>query len=236
MTWFEARQFSDKRQAESLAGWTGGVWYEGTAHGHTTPPWQLHVCVTPGRVAVDCPKQFAEIGDWIIKAADGAVRIEPAGNQDGYCTDCGKPVWWQSGSGADGGDRLVTREGNRWCFGKDESNIGMTRHHALPGMVQYVVQSPEGQVCHCLDKSGAHIHQIIPVTDDQAEGKILRDVRWAPYTEFGIPDPEPESWEAPAGAITIGATGYRDDDVIIYWSRPADPGVHDPDRGAEPGR
>lgn len=90
------------------------------------------------------------------------------GNQDGYCTDCGEPVWWESGLGADGGRRLVTRSGLRWCQGKDDSHPGMTHAHALPGMAQYVVPAPEGRVCHCLDRPGPHMHQVITDPPDRA--------------------------------------------------------------------
>jgi hypothetical protein len=47
----------------------------------------------------------------------------------------------------------------------------------------------------------------------------LTELRWAPYREFGIPDPAAESFEPPAGPVLIGATGYRGDDIIVYWSR-----------------
>jgi hypothetical protein len=81
-----------------------------------------------------------------------------AGNSDGTCTDCGEPIWW---SGSDGNQRLVTQDGNRWCFGPNRSRIGMKRWHALPGMAQYIVPSPLGQVCHCLDRRDRHIHLIV---------------------------------------------------------------------------
>jgi hypothetical protein len=45
----------------------------------------------------------------------------------------------------------------------------------------------------------------------------MPELRWAPYQEFGIPDPDAERFEAPTGPITIGATGYRGDDIIVYW-------------------
>jgi len=80
------------------------------------------------------------------------------GNQDGHCTDCGLPVWWLD-------DKLVTREGQWWCFGPDRSRVIGERWHALPGMAQYVVPAPEGQVCHCLVRARAHIHQIIDVPE-----------------------------------------------------------------------
>jgi hypothetical protein len=46
---------------------------------------------------------------------------------------------------------------------------------------------------------------------------LLPELRWAPYQEFGIPDPAWETSEPPSGPITIGATGYRGRDIIIYW-------------------
>jgi len=42
------------------------------------------------------------------------------------------------------------------------------------------------------------------------------ELRWAPYQEFAS-DPGLETMEPPAGAITVHATGYRDNYVIIYW-------------------
>jgi len=154
---YEARQFGDEHQAQFLADWCGATHYTGDKHGHTDPPWQTHTCITPMEVTEDSPKTQADIGDWIVKAVDGTVRIERPGSQDGYCTDCGEPVWWHD-------ERLVTRSGRKWCFGKDAHRNGMTHQHALPGMAQYVVRSPEGQVCHCLDRDAPHIHQIIMVS------------------------------------------------------------------------
>jgi hypothetical protein len=43
----------------------------------------------------------------------------------------------------------------------------------------------------------------------------VRELRWAPYVEFGIPDQSLESSEVPAGPVIISATGYRGDDIII---------------------
>jgi len=48
---------------------------------------------------------------------------------------------------------------------------------------------------------------------------ISAEVRWAPYREFGIPDPAAESFEPPPGPVLIKATGYRGYAVIIYWER-----------------
>src|ERR1044071_8513603 len=141
---FEARRFGDEHQAQFLAEWCGDATWSGTL-------------IVPAALDPHSPKRGASHGDWIIKAADGTVRIETGGNQDGYCTDCGEPVWWHD-------ERLVTRSGRKWCFGKDDRRNGMTHEHALPGMPQYVVRSPEGQVCHCLDRDAPHIHQIIMVS------------------------------------------------------------------------
>lgn len=46
----------------------------------------------------------------------------------------------------------------------------------------------------------------------------LPQLRWAPYREFGIPDPAAETAEPPALAFTVGATGYRGRDIIVYWT------------------
>lgn len=88
------------------------------------------------------------------------------GNPDGTCPDCKQPVWWSDND-------LVTESGNRWCFGENDSHVGMSYRHALPGMPQWVAQSPLGQVCRCLDRRDPHIHQIMDVpaegtTSDQA--------------------------------------------------------------------
>jgi hypothetical protein len=60
----------------------------------------------------------------------------------------------------------------------------------------------------------------------KVNGKSMPALLWAPYQEFGAPDPSEETSRAPAGPVTIGATGYRDDDVIVYWS-PAEAAVRD---------
>lgn len=54
-------------------------------------------------------------------------------------------------------------------------------------------------------------------------GKDLPELRWAPYQEFGSPDPAQESSSAPAGPVLVGSTGYRGKDVIVYWYRQPDP-------------
>jgi hypothetical protein len=145
---FEGRRFEDSHQAPSLAGWCGAGYWDET-------------CIAGMPAAAGSSKDYAGIGDWIIRGADGTVRIEAGGNQDGYCTDCGKPVWWQD-------SRLVTRSGLKWCQGRDGAHEGMTHWHVLPGMDQYVVRSANGNVCRCLDWPGPHLHEIITVPPDRA--------------------------------------------------------------------
>ncbi len=88
------------------------------------------------------------------------------GNQDGFCTDCGEPVWW-SGDAWNGTSRLVTKDGNKWCYGPGRTRISMERQHALPGMPQWVAPAREGQVCHCLARKEAHIHLIVPAPEQE---------------------------------------------------------------------
>lgn len=47
----------------------------------------------------------------------------------------------------------------------------------------------------------------------------MTELYWAPYQEFGIPDPAQERTSAPSGPVIIGSVAYRGDDVIIYWYR-----------------
>lgn len=90
-------------------------------------------------------------------------RLEPADNRDGTCADCGQPVWWAAAG--EGGHRLVTRDGNKWCYGPGRTRISMERQHHLEGTPQWVAPAPQGQVCHCLAAEGAHIHQIVPAPE-----------------------------------------------------------------------
>ena len=193
---FEAKLFSDAHQASSLATWCGGVFYTGTSHGHTDPPWADHVCITPMELTEDS-KTWADPGDWIIRAADGTCRIEKAGSQDGYCIDCGEPVWWQDG-------RLVVRGGRKWCFGKDEAHVGMSYQHALPGMPQWVARSPEGQVCHCLNRAGPHIHQIIMIEQETVMNEPAGTVNGWTWNE------EAQRWTVSRGGILVTAWWHRD--------------------------
>jgi hypothetical protein len=50
--------------------------------------------------------------------------------------------------------------------------------------------------------------------------EALPQLRWAPYQEFGIPDPVHETLEPPATSLIVKATGYRGDDIIVYWNAP----------------
>ena len=135
---FEGRRFGDAHQAQFLAQWSGGV-------------------VVPDGSAIRLPGGLilAQPGNWIIRAADGTVQVQPGGNMNGWCADCGEPVWWNS----DG--RLVTRDGIRWCYGPGRSRLAMDHWHALPGMDQYIVPAPEGQPCQCLARPELHIHLIV---------------------------------------------------------------------------
>lgn len=152
----EARRFEEEHQALVLAGWCGGTVYRGTAHGHTKPPWHMHTCITPAEVAAES-KTYAGIGDWIIRYPDGTVEITSHGSQDGYCTDCGEPLWWQD-------ERLVSTGGLTWCQGwKGEHDY--SHWHALPGMAQWQAQAPDGRVCRCLVRKDPHIHQIVPAPE-----------------------------------------------------------------------
>jgi hypothetical protein len=49
------------------------------------------------------------------------------------------------------------------------------------------------------------------------------EVCWAPYREFGIPDPAEQSYEPPAGPVIICEHGYQRGNgaerIVIYWSR-----------------
>jgi len=140
---FEARRFDDIHQAEVLARWCGGKVY--------LDDHDKSFISTPA--AETCWP-----GDWIIRAADGTVRVDPPGTQAGYCADCGEPVWWHD-------VRLVTRDERRWCYGPGGSRLAMNRWHALPGTHQYIVPAAEGQVCYCLDRSWPHAHTIVPVSE-----------------------------------------------------------------------
>lgn len=142
---FEARRFGDRHQAQSLARWCGG-----TVH------WSPETDALTFIASAD-NKARAHLGDWIIRSADGTVRVDPPGSQAGYCADCGMPVWRYE-------SELVNRDGSRWCYGAPgQSRLAMDHWHVLPGMQQYVVPAPEGQPCRCLARDYPHIHQIVPV-------------------------------------------------------------------------
>jgi hypothetical protein len=167
---YEARRLEDVHQVPSLLTWCHGTWTAG----------DLQV-ITPANLDPASARRSARLGDWIIRAADGTVRVEQGGNQDGYCTDCGEPVWWHE-------DRLVTRSGRKWCFGKDAARPGMTHWHVLPGMAQWVARSPDGQVCRCLDRDGPHIHATVPADPDATPVSRLQEPRDR-YRPGGPPAP-----------------------------------------------
>jgi hypothetical protein len=151
---FEARKFGEGRShAEALAAWCGGMACD-------EDPRKQRVVLRPGgfRVLVAFP------GDWIIRLPDGTFRVDGPGSQDGYCADCGVPVWRHRGA-------LVNSPGDRWCYGPDHAR-GWTRTHwhVLPGVHQYVVQAAEGQLCRCLDRREPHIHRIELVPDPAGAG------------------------------------------------------------------
>jgi hypothetical protein len=49
----------------------------------------------------------------------------------------------------------------------------------------------------------------------------MRELRWAPWSEFG--DLDVLTAEPPAYPVTIIATGFLEDTVIVYWGDPAAP-------------
>jgi hypothetical protein len=58
----------------------------------------------------------------------------------------------------------------------------------------------------------------------QRAGRLTRpatlpNLHWAPYQEFGIPDPANETTEPPSGPIRVMSHGYRGNDIIVYWER-----------------
>lgn len=143
---FEARRFGEGRShAEALAAWCGGSVF----------------AADEGKLLVVPPDQgfqpMATPGDWIVRQPDGTFRVDgPGGGQDGYCADCGEPVWWHDGE-------LVNSPGVRWCFGPDRTRVSMERHHALPGMHQWIARARDGEVCRCLARGFPHTHMIVPV-------------------------------------------------------------------------
>ncbi len=50
-----------------------------------------------------------------------------------------------------------------------------------------------------------------------SEARVLPELRWAPYQEFGTPDPELETHEPPAFPVMVGATGYTGNKITVYW-------------------
>jgi hypothetical protein len=64
----------------------------------------------------------------------------------------------------------------------------------------------------------AYLSEHEAVITRRAAARALPQLRWAPYREFGIPDPVAETEEPPACPFTVGAHGYRGNDIIVYWT------------------
>jgi hypothetical protein len=65
----DARQVSDET-AEKIAEWCDAMVYTGTQHGHTSPPWALHTCITLAE-----PDRAAYSGHWVVKCPDGTFNV-----------------------------------------------------------------------------------------------------------------------------------------------------------------
>ncbi|SRR6266568_710227 len=113
-----------------------------------------------------------------VRADHREVPRQAPPHAAGFCADCGLPIWWQD-------ERLVSRGEQRWCFGPDRSRVTMERWHHLPGMAQYVVQAANDSVCHCLSRSGPHIHQIVDVPERVASPGVTSDDVYAAGCEIG---------------------------------------------------
>lgn len=65
---FSARQWTPDTDPDELADWCDGYVYTGTQHGHTSPPWRLHTCISPN-VTDESPRGHADPGDWIVRVS-----------------------------------------------------------------------------------------------------------------------------------------------------------------------
>jgi hypothetical protein len=97
---------------------------------------------------------------------------------------------------------------------------------ALPG------RDPDWACCHthaeeaaaiaCARSSARELSRAL-ADDSPPLGQDQSEVHWAPYREFGTPDPAEQSHEPPAGLVIICATGYQREQgaerIVIYWSR-----------------
>jgi hypothetical protein len=70
----EARQWTPDTDPEELADWCGGWTYTGTQHGHTSPPWQMHTCITTDPDFCG-GKGHADPGDWIVRIQPDLFRV-----------------------------------------------------------------------------------------------------------------------------------------------------------------
>lgn len=79
----DARQVTDAT-ADEIAAWCDAMVYRGIQHGHTTPPFTQHTCITLDAAAYE--------GDWVVRYPDGefyvfspeefAAAFEPVTGQD----------------------------------------------------------------------------------------------------------------------------------------------------------
>ena len=65
----DARQVSGGT-AKDIAEWCGAVVYMGAHHGHTTPPFKLHTCLT-----LLHPDKAAYSGHWVVRFPDGHFDV-----------------------------------------------------------------------------------------------------------------------------------------------------------------
>jgi hypothetical protein len=65
----EARQLT-RETAEQIAQWCDAFVYTGDRHGHTSPPWSGHTCITLCE-----PDVMAQAGDWVVRRSDGTFEV-----------------------------------------------------------------------------------------------------------------------------------------------------------------
>jgi hypothetical protein len=65
----DARQITDAT-ARDVAEWCDATCYTGSQHGHTTPPWTMHTCITLAE-----PDQGAYAGYWVVRYTDGTFEV-----------------------------------------------------------------------------------------------------------------------------------------------------------------
>jgi hypothetical protein len=65
----DARLVTDAT-AHEIAEWCDAIVYTGDRHGHTTPPWAMHTCIT-----LFAPDQAAFTGYWVVRYPDGTFEV-----------------------------------------------------------------------------------------------------------------------------------------------------------------